>query len=82
VRPDELERRFQAHLDALGPTPVSLAPGVRSDGQVLGRSLAFRDDEESIALEHHILDLRNEIRRQDDELARIVSNALVFTQTW
>jgi hypothetical protein len=61
----------------LGPTPVSLATGVRSDGHVLGRSLAFRDDEESIALKHYILDLRDEVRRQDDELARIVSNALV-----
>jgi hypothetical protein len=77
VRPGELEPRFQARLNGREPTPVSLAPGVRSDGQVLGRSPAFRDYEESIALEHYILDLRDEMRRQDDELARIVSNALV-----
>src|SRR4029453_16109291 len=64
-------------LSPLGPTPVSLATGVRSDGHVLGRSLAFRDYEKSIALKHYILDLRDEVRRQDDELARIVSNALV-----
>jgi len=36
----------------LGPKHVSLATGVRSDGHVLGRSLAFRDYEESIALKH------------------------------
>jgi hypothetical protein len=34
---------------------VSLAPGVRSDGYVLGCSIALRDDEESIALLHYIL---------------------------
>jgi hypothetical protein len=56
----------------------SLAPGVRSNGYVLGSPPALRDYEEFIALDHHILDLRDEVRRQDDELARIASNSLVL----
>jgi len=44
---------------------------------MLGRSLALRDDEEPIALQHHILDVSDEMRGQDDELARVASNPLV-----
>lgn len=38
-----------------------LTSRVRSDGDVLGRSLALRNYEVSIDLLHHILDLRNEM---------------------
>jgi len=84
MRPDELERRFQARLDALGPSAVSLAPGVRSDGQVLGRSPAATAGIASLGrlTAGIVLNRRSHQTRRTDRLGRTTAVAALFRKAF